>query len=172
MPCAFVTFSPSRFINGTADEMEQKRRGEGATVYTDLVFCEKPHRGTSSPHPPNQNYPFHKTPWQTWESCIPAVRCWAAPQQPGGCPPPPLSGVLTPPDPPKGLICKPVEPVASPAPVLDSYAILLATVTTLLTLLNHRTVWRGSGGSNSPPSSQCQCPPSSQCQCGATVSEI
>jgi hypothetical protein len=90
----------------------------------------------------------------------------------GDAPRSPLSGVLTPPDPPKGLICKPVEPVASPAPVLDSYAILLATVTTLLTLLNHRTVWRGSGGSNSPPSSQCQCPPSSQCQCGATVSEI
>jgi hypothetical protein len=69
----------------------------------------------------------------------------------GDAPRSPRSGVLTPPDPPKGLIDRPVEPVASPAPELDSDAILLATVTTPLTLLSHRTFWRGSGGRNRPP---------------------
>jgi hypothetical protein len=64
----------------------------------------------------------------------------------GDAPRSPRSGVLTPPDPPKGLIDRPVEPVASTAPELDSPAMLFATVTTPLTRLSHRTVWKGSGG--------------------------
>jgi hypothetical protein len=91
----------------------------------------------------------------------------------GDAPRSPLSGVLTPPDPPKGLIYRPVEPVASPSPVLDSDAMLFATVTTPLTRLSHRTVWRGSGGSNRPPGQGVwgTVPQAATANAGATVSE-
>jgi hypothetical protein len=91
----------------------------------------------------------------------------------GDAPRSPRSGVLTPPDPPKGLICKPVEPVASTAPELDSYAILLATVTTPLTRLSHSTFWRGSGGRNRPPGQGVwgTVPQAPNANAGATVSE-
>ena len=60
----------------------------------------------------------------------------------GDAPRSPRSGVLTPPAPPNELIYRPVEPVASLAPELDSPAMLFATGTTPLTRLSHRTVWR------------------------------
>jgi hypothetical protein len=91
----------------------------------------------------------------------------------GDAPRSPRSGVLTPPDPPKGLIDRPVEPVASPSPELDRYAILFATVTTPLTRLSHRTVCRGSGGSNRPPGQGVwgTVPQTPNANAGATVSK-
>jgi hypothetical protein len=69
----------------------------------------------------------------------------------GECPPfPPFWGPNSP-RPPKGLIYRPVEPVASASLVLYSSTILFVTLTTLLTLQTDRTFWRGSGGSNRPP---------------------
>jgi hypothetical protein len=71
------------------------------------------------------------------------------------------------------LIDRPVEPVASTAPVLDSHAMLFATMTTPLTLLSNKTVWRGSGGSNRPPGQGVwgTVPQAPNANAGATVSE-
>jgi hypothetical protein len=129
-------------------------------VYTDLVLCEKPHRRTS----PRTPAAWGLTPPTPRIRTIHYTKIAGRPGSPafltfvagllrsnrGASPRSPLSGVLTPPDPPNELIDKPVEPVASPSPELDRYAILLATVTTPLTWLSNRTFWRGLGEATVP----------------------